>query len=174
MGIAFPFLDGWVSGVSLGVFFLGTFIEFQLKTQDIGMDLHGLGWIAGHPQIFLEVTFYPTLLTVQRPTEHIFIECWSCKGPPGPSEPSFSSYFHCSAKKWEWESNPNPITRIWWYHLLCRTCQWQPKVSGWCHHVSWFAQNSPSSCHSGAIIRSDLFTLQRAPVWKRHGRSHPK
>lgn len=43
MGIAFPFLDGWMSGVSLGVFFLGTFIGFQLKTQDIGMDPHGLG-----------------------------------------------------------------------------------------------------------------------------------
>lgn len=43
MGIAFPFLDGWMSRVSLGVFFLGTFIGFQLKTQDIGMDLQGLG-----------------------------------------------------------------------------------------------------------------------------------
>lgn len=28
-----------MSGVSLGVFFLGTFIGFQLKTQDTGMDL---------------------------------------------------------------------------------------------------------------------------------------
>lgn len=43
MGIAFPFLDRWMSRVSLGVFFLGTFIGFQLKTQDIGMDLQGLG-----------------------------------------------------------------------------------------------------------------------------------
>lgn len=43
MGIAFPFLDRGMSGVSLGVFFLDTFIGFQLKTQDIGMDLHSLG-----------------------------------------------------------------------------------------------------------------------------------
>lgn len=42
MGIAFPFLDGWMSGVSLGVFFLGTIIGFQRKTHDIGMDLQGL------------------------------------------------------------------------------------------------------------------------------------
>lgn len=145
MGIAFPFLDGWMSGVSLGVFFLGTFIGFQLKTQDIGMDLHGLGWIAGHHQNFLEVTFYPILLVAQMPTKHRFIECRSWKGPPGPSEPSFSFYSHCSVEKWEWESDSIPIMWIWWYHLLCRTLQWQPKVFSWCDHASWFAQNSPSS-----------------------------
>lgn len=72
MGIAFPFLDRGMSGVSLGVFFLDTFIGFQLKTQDIGMDLHSLGWIAVHPQNFLEVMFYPTLLTVQMPTKQIY------------------------------------------------------------------------------------------------------
>lgn len=61
-----------MSGVSLGVFFLGTFIGFQLKTQDIGMYLHGLGWIAVHPQNFLEVIFYPALLTVPMPTKQIY------------------------------------------------------------------------------------------------------
>lgn len=58
MGIAFPFLDRWMSGVSLGVFFLGTFIGFQRKTQDIGMDLQSLCWIAvHHPQTSLRFYF---------------------------------------------------------------------------------------------------------------------
>lgn len=43
MGVVFPFLDRGMSGVSLGVFFLDTFIGFQLETQDIGMALHSLG-----------------------------------------------------------------------------------------------------------------------------------
>lgn len=60
-----------MSGVSLGVFFLGACIGFQLKSQDIGMDPQGLGRVAVHSQNFLEVTFY---LTLQMSTEHRFIE----------------------------------------------------------------------------------------------------
>lgn len=139
-------LPGWVNEWSfLGSVFLGHFHWVSAKNTGYWYGSHGLGWMAGHLPNILKATFYPTLLTVQMPTEHRFIECQSWKGPPGPSEPSFSSYSHCSVKKREWESNSIPITRIWWYHLLCRTLQWQPKVFSWCDHASWFAHNSPSS-----------------------------
>lgn len=133
------------------------------------MDLHGLGWIAGHHQNFLEVTFYPTLLVAQMPTKHRFIECRSWKGPPGPSEPSFSSYSHCSVEKWEQESDSIPITWIWWYRLLCRTLQWQPKVFSWCDHASWFAQNSPVLLVP--LVQLYIvtpFSLQSGPIWMRN------
>lgn len=73
-----PWVGGWAE-VPGGVFFLGTF--YWVSTENTGYWYGPLGWIAVHPQNFLEATSYPSFLKSQALTQGRVTVCWSWKGP---------------------------------------------------------------------------------------------
>lgn len=73
-----PWVGGWAE-VPGGVFFLGTF--YWVSTENTGYWYGSLGWIAVHPQNFLEAMPYPSFLKSQALTQGRVTVYWSWKGP---------------------------------------------------------------------------------------------